>query len=313
MTQELTRDWIPHFLLHRTSSSSPKYEGRGLKTPFLEKGIHRVAKIIKTNYSQWESASKNGLFQKIDARIKVLFFIFLIIIISLKQEIAPEVLIGIFIFFLAWISRLPIFPFYRRVFILGFFFGFLISLPSALNLVTKGKIILPLLSLSRPYDFWIYHIPAEIGITQEGLHGVVMLTLRVMNSVSLVFLILYTTPFPDLMRALKIWKVPDGLLVMTVLSYKYFFLFAKTVEDMHLAKKSRQIRELGKGEVRQWVAGRIALIFGKTQKRSEEIFRAMLSRGFSDSIKIYGFGKLRWQDGCIGFSLLLVGALLLWI
>jgi energy-coupling factor transporter transmembrane protein EcfT len=108
-------------------------------------------------------------------------------------------------------------------------------------------------------------------------------------------------------------KIPDGLLIVATLSYKYFFLFAKTVEDMHLAKKSRLMRELSHGEARRWVAGRIAFIYGKTQKRSEEIFRAMLSRGFSDLIKIYGFRKLNAKDWCVGLSLFLVGVLLLWI
>jgi energy-coupling factor transporter transmembrane protein EcfT len=311
--QELTRDRIPRFLLGRSSSSSPKFEGRGLRTPLFEKGVRHVAEIIKTNYSQWESASKNGLFQKIDARIKILFLIFFVIIVSLKRELPSEVAIGIFVFLLALSSRLNLLHFYKKVFFLGFVFGFLIGIPSALNLVTGGKVIFPILSLPRSYAFWIYHVPAEIGITKEGLLGVAMLTSRVMNSISLVFLILHTTPFPDIMKALKIMKIPDGLLIVATLSYKYFFLFAKMVEDMHLAKKSRLMRELSHGEARRWVAGRIAFIYGKTQKRSEDIFRAMISRGFSDSIKIYGFRKLNAKDGCVGIFFLLLGVLLLWI
>jgi energy-coupling factor transporter transmembrane protein EcfT len=313
MMQQLTRDWIPRFLSDRSSSSSPKFEGRDLKTPLLEKGIHHVAEIIKTNYSQWESASKNGLFQKIDARIKILFLVFFVIIVSLETEIGSEVVIGFFIFLLVLSSRLNLLHFYKRVFFLGFVFGFLIGLPSALNLVTGGKVVFPIISLSRSHDFWIYHIPTEIGITKEGLHGVAMLTSRVMNSISLVFLILHTTSFPDIMKALKIMKIPDAFLIMATLSYKYFFLFAKMVEDMHLAKKSRLMRELSHREARRWVAGRLAFIFEKTRKKSEEIFRAMLSRGFSDSIKIYGFRKLNAQDWCVGLSLFLVGVLLLWI
>jgi energy-coupling factor transporter transmembrane protein EcfT len=145
------------------------------------------------------------------------------------------------------------------------------------------------------------------------MYGVGMLTFRVLNSLSLTLLLLHTTPFSEVMKALKIIKIPDGLLVMMTLSYKYFFLFAHTVEEMHLAKKSRLMRELGSGETRSWIAGRIAFIFGKTRKRSEEIFRAMLSRGFSDSIKIYGFRKLNVKDGGVAISLLLLGVLFLWI
>lgn len=311
--QALAKDWIPPFLIGDTPSGAPEFKGRSLKTPSLEKGICHVAEMIKTNYVLWESASKHGLFQQTDPRIKVLFLVFFIIIVSLKREAEPEILIGLLIFILAWLSHLAIWPFYRRVIILGFIFGFLISLPSSFNLVTEGEIIFPFLSLSGPYHFWVYRIPAEIGMTKEGLYRVVMLTLRVMNSVSLVFLVLHTTPFPDIIKALKIMKIPDSLLVTASLAYKYFFLFTRTVEDMHLAKKSRQMRELHSAETRRWVAGRIAMIFGKTQKKSEDIFRAMLSRGFSNAVKIYGFRKLRAQDWGMGLSLFFIGVLLLWI
>lgn len=268
--------------------------------------------MICANYAQWESASQNGLFQRIDPRVKVLFLIFFVVIVSLKRAILQEVAIGTFVFLLALASRLNLFRFYKKVFFLGFFFGFLIGLPSALNLVARGELLIPLLTLPGPYDVWIYHIPARIGITGEGAHGLAMLTLRVMNSVSIVFLVLHTTTFSDIMKALKIFRIPDGLLMTAILSYKYFFIFARTVQDMHLAKKSKQVKELTRGEARRWVAGRIALIFTRTQKRSEDIFKAMLSRGFSNTIKISGSRKLQALDGCVGLMLLLVGAFLLW-
>jgi energy-coupling factor transporter transmembrane protein EcfT len=179
--------------------------------------------------------------------------------------------------------------------------------------VAEGEMIFPVFHLRQPYSVWIYQIPEEIGITKEGLKGVAMLTLRVMNSLSLVFLLLYTTPFPEIMKALKMLKTPDGLLIITTLSYRTFFLFAKAAEEMHLAKKSRRIRGLSRGEARKWVAGRIAFIFGKTRRRSEEIFQAMVSRGFSDSMKIFGFTKPSPKDWSIGFSLLLIGIFFLWL
>jgi cobalt ECF transporter T component CbiQ len=304
---------IPLFLLDNPSSISPQLKGRSLGTPFLEKGIRHLAEMMKSSYSHWDSASRKGLFQGIDARIKVLFLIFFVIIVSLRKDIEAQALIGIFVFFLVWASRLTIFHFYKRIIFLGFIFGFLISLPSAFNLVGNGEVIFPLFHLSKPYPIWIYQIPEEIGITKEGLYGVAMLTLRVMNSLSLVLLTLYTTPFPEIMKSLKIMKIPDGLLMITTLSYKYFLLFAKTVEDMHLAKKSRLLRKLRRRQARKWVAGRIAFVFVKTRQKSEEIFKAMVSRGFSDSIKIYGFGRLSARDWIASVFLLLIGVLFLWI
>jgi cobalt ECF transporter T component CbiQ len=304
---------IPPFLLKGLSPGPPEVQGRGLGPSFLEKGILYLAEIIRESYTHWDSSSRSGFFQGIDARIKVLFLIFFVITVSLKKDLGPEVLIGIFVFSLAWVSRLPISHLYKRILFLTFIFGFLISVPSAFNLVVNGEVILPVFHLSQSYSFWIYQIPKEIGITKEGVNGVAMLTLRVMNSLALAFLILYTTPFPQIMKALKMMKIPDALLVIATLSYKTFFLFAKTAEDMYLAKKSRRVRELGRREGRRWVAGRIAFLFGKTMRRSEEIYQAMAGRGFSDSVNLYGLKKLRPRDWLVGFSLFLIGIFFLWL
>jgi cobalt ECF transporter T component CbiQ len=236
------------------------------------------------------------LFQRIDARVKVLFLLLFIVIVSLKRDVLPETCIWTFVFVLTLLSRLSILKVYRKVLLLGFVFGFLVALPSAFNVITRGEIIFPIVRLSKPYHFWIYHIPADIGLTREGIYGVAMLTLRVINSLSLSLLVLYTTPFHEIIRALKVLRVPDSFLIIITLCYKYIFIFSKTVEDMHLAKKSRIVRELNQAEAREWIAGRMAFIFRKTRLRCEEVFKAMIGRGFSDSIKFYGFGKMRIAD-----------------
>ncbi len=280
---------------------------------FIDSGIEHLGTVIKTGYVQWELASKNGFFQRLDARVKVLFLIFFIVIVSLKKEIAPEVAITFFVLTLAVLSRLDILNLYRKVFFFGFFFGFLIALPSAFNVITKGNIILPVIHLSKPYDFWIYHIPATVGITEDGISVVAMLTLRVINSVSLSFLVLYTTPFADIIRALKVFRVPDAVLMIITLTYKYIFIFAKTIEDMHLAKKSRTAGGIGNKEAREWIAGRIAFMFKKSRQRCEDVFNAMIARGFSDTVTIYGFKKMNKRDAAAGFVLFSAGIIFLWM
>jgi len=307
------KEQIPRFLLTPSSSDFNGLEGKSLKAPFLEKGIHRLAEMITTAYSQWEFASRQGFFQKLDSRIKVLFLVCFIIIVSLKKDIGSEILIGAFILLLALLSRLDLPRFYKRILLLGSIFGFLMALPSVLNLFREGELILTILRFPGPYRFWIYDIPDRIGITREGLHGMVMLTLRVVNSLSITFLVLYTTSFAEIVKALKIFRLPDPFLIILSLAYKYLFLFGRTVEEIHLAKKSRLLKELSRREARQWIAGRMAFMFKKTRLRAEEVFKAMLCRGFSDSIKIPETSKLKKRDWAVGTALLLAGGLLLWI
>jgi len=214
---------------------------------------------------------------------------------------------------LATVSRLDLVSLYKRVIFFGFFFGFLIALPSSLNLIRPGHVVLPIVSLAKSYNFWIYHIPRDIGVTREGLRGVAMLTARVANSVSLSLLVLYTTPFTEIIRALKVLRVPDTFLMVINLAYKYIFIFAKTVEDMHLAKKSRMVGAADDDEARQWIAGRIGLIFTRTQLKCEELHKAMLSRGFSGDVRLRGFRTATARDYVTGLFLLAAGLFFLWI
>jgi cobalt/nickel transport system permease protein len=307
------RNEIPSFLLSTPSSLPPERGGGKVSMSYIDKGIESFAGILKEGYDQWESASGKGFFFELDTRIKVVFWLFFILVVSLKKEILPELGVFCTVFVILVLSRANLVTFYRKVFVLGFFFGFLISFPSSLNLITHGNVILTVITLPKAYDFWLYHIPRVIGFTSEGVSVVSILTLRVVNSLSLSFLILYTTPFPEIIKALKVLKVPDAFLIIISLTYKYIFIFARIVTDMHLAKKSRLAGALKSAEARNWIAGRIAVIFKKTQLKCDDVFKAMIGRGFSGEIKLYQYQKITGRDWALGFFLLALGSLILWV
>lgn len=303
---------IPPFLLEKPSLVAPQ-GGGVVKVPFIDKSISHLAGVIRTSYFQWDTASQAGFFQGLDGRVKVLFLAFFLVIVSLKKDLTGQSAIFLFVMFLVAVSGLSLVVIYRRVLFFGFIFGFLVAFPASLNVITKGDVVLHIVSLDSAHDLWIYHIPKDIGLTKEGLTGVSILTMRVMNSLSLTLFVLYTTPFTEIIRALKVMGVPDAFLVIINLAYKYIFIFARTVEDMHLAKKSRQVGAIGDSEARRWVAGRLALLFRKTQIRCEEIFKAMLSRGFSGEVRLPGFRRLSRRDWAAGASVAILGAVFLWI
>ena len=288
---------IPSFLLEKPANGLRMRKTPSLGSSFVDKGLSYIAGVVKAGYIQWELASTKGFLQKFDARAKVFFLFFFMGIISFKQSAYAEMSIGVFIFALVVFSGLNVASFYKRVFFFGFFFGFVVALPASLNTITSGEIVMRLFELPKSYDFWGYHIPRQIGLTRPGITGVMMLTLRVANSVALSLLVISTTPFPLLIKALKVLRVPDVFLMILTLTYKYIFIFAGIIENMYLAKKSRLARRPNGVDGRMWVAGRIAFIFKKTQLRCEEVFKAMLSRGFSDDMRFYGcrlFGRGDW-------------------
>jgi energy-coupling factor transporter transmembrane protein EcfT len=195
---------------------------------------------------------------------------------------------------------------YKKVLLLGFFFGFLLSVPSALNVIVPGRVVIPLVTLSASYDFWIYHIPQVIGITEEGVSRVSILTLRVIDSLSISFLVLYTTPFAEIIKALKIFRVPDTFLLIITMTYKYIYTLAGIVSDMYLAKKARLAAVTGNREAREWIAGRVAFIFKRTGAECDEVYKAMTARGFSGEIRLHHHRKLEKSDWITGASLFCV-------
>lgn len=301
---------IPAFLLAPSLPPLAAPSRARRRSSFVDQGMQYLAAFLRTTYLQWEMAQRDGLLQRLDARVKVLFLVFMVVAVSFKKTLLPELAVSGLVFFLAALSRLNLFEFYKRVLMLAFFFGFLLALPACLNLFAPGTLVLPLLHFSRAHDLWIYHLPAVVGVTREGLHTVALLTARVSASVGLSLLVAYTTPLAELIGALKAFRVPGPFLMVMTLSLKFIFVFVRTLEEMYLAQKSRTIA-VSAAQGRAWVTGRMAFLFRKTQHRYGEVFKAMLSRGFAGEVSAYAPRRLRPVDW-LGGGLLLGTALLVW-
>jgi len=304
---------IPGFLLCTPVQAHGAEERVTSRSSYIEKGIGHLSEMITRGYLNVGQESGKGFFQKLDPRVKVIFLIFFVVIVSLKRHIFPEAVMALFVFLMVASSRIHLVQFYKKIVGLTFVFGFLVVFPSAFNIVTPGELILPVIHLSQPYKFVIYHIPEEIGLTRQGIDGVTMLCLRMMNSLAISLLVIHTTPFHKIIKALQGFRVPQALLLVITLSYKYIFIFAKTIEGMYFARKSRLVGMARDDEARIWAAGRIAHIFRKAMSRYEEVFKAMVARGFAEEVRLSDIGELTAVDMISGGFFLLMGIFLLWM
>jgi len=304
---------LPPFLLKKNTPAAVG-SGRGrVRYAYLERGIAGISAMIRKCFFDPSCSSQNGWLQKTDARVKVIFLAFLIVLVSIKTRIESELAIAAVLAVLAVFSGVGVVRFYGRVLRYTFLFGLLVTFPAMFNVVTPGDVLLPVIELARPHQWWLYHIPREIGITSQGLQSVCLLNLRILNSITAASLIVQTTPFNDIVKALKVFKVPETLLLIVTLSHKYIFILTRTIDDMFLARKSRLAGTADNSEARAWVAGRLGALFRRSRVRYEEIFRAMQSRGFRDEVKLSAFGRPDAPSlffGCIFFT---AGFVLLWI
>ena len=79
--------------------------------------------------------------------------------------------------------------------------------------------------------------------------------------------------------------VPRVFVMTLSMTDRYLFVFLQAIQDMYRARKSRTIRPGSSSEARSWTATRIGMMFKKSMDMSEDIYQAMLSRGFQGEFR----------------------------
>lgn len=271
---------IPSFLL-KPEQRAPVNTTRKGHLTFIDRTLNNLASFIKAGYNQSYTASTKGFLQQFNAGIKLVFLCWNLVIIGLWPNIYYQLLVAALLFFLFYFSRIRLGQVYRRIAIIAFFFGFLIAVPAVFNFITPGKIIFTLVRFDTGNRFWIYHIPQVIGITKEGCLILLLFFIRVTNSITLTLLTIYTTPIHEIVRSLKKVRVPGMFLMVITLCFKFIFILAATAEDTFMALKSRWWQKSKHLASQRIVAGRVAYIFRRSWTKYEEVYMAMVSKGFS--------------------------------
>jgi cobalt/nickel transport system permease protein len=91
-------------------------------------------------------------------------------------------------------------------------------------------------------------------------------------------LLIATTPLTPLLAALESLRMPRLLILVVQFLYRYLFVISEQAQHMRLAAQSR-------GSSRRHgftaAAGALSVLFARSWERSDGIYRAMLSRGFT--------------------------------
>jgi cobalt/nickel transport system permease protein len=298
---------IPAFLLTEEIKFAAKSDKGKLKLGFIDRTLKKITSFVSDSIVQYESADHKSIFRRISAPAMLLFFIGWIICISLTHTIRGQLFFSAAIFLFMLISGSSVRFVYGKILLLSILFGLFIMIPAAFNIFSPGQIILPIIKMETAKSFLIYHIPAEIGITKEGALIVIRMFLKVMNSISLTFFILYTVSFNRLVKALHSIKIPAVFILILTLSYKYIFILSHTVEEMYMALKARWMGNVDQGKTRRIIAGRIGFLYKKSWGRYEDTYRAMLSRGYTGDLKIAGTEKPNIKDMAIISFIIAIG------
>jgi len=251
---------------------------------FLDKTLLAVAQVAERSFFSEEHARMQGLLQSLDVRVKLLTFLFLLILVSfLHAPLSLWCLSGVAIV-LALASRIPPGIFLARVWLFVPLVSAAIVLPALLNIVTPGEPLWVVVTLDRSYSWGPYLLPQEIAVTRQGLWGSIIFISRVGASLSFAVLLTMTTRWSDIFAGLRALLVPRIFVMTLSMTHRYLFVLLRLIQDMYRARKSRTVHALSAADERGWVASRIGVIFRRSIEMSNDIYLAMLSRGYHGDI-----------------------------
>ena len=162
----------------------------------------------------------------------------------------------------------------------------MVAIPAALSVITPGHIVVPL-------GTWF---GTPVGFTAQGLTAAALMVMRAATSISVVVLLTITTPWPRLLAALRALRVPRAFVLVLGLAYRYLFHLLTSVADMYEARKARAPRDRDVARGRAFVAATAGATFGKAHALSEEVYLAMVARGYRGQATAIDRGSLAAAD-----------------
>jgi cobalt/nickel transport system permease protein len=156
--------------------------------------------------------------------------------------------------------------------------------------------------------------PWGLTITDAGLARFLSILGRSLLSLQMAILMTATTPFPDILHALRHLHVPAILVSIIAFMYRYLFVLVDEVARLLRARAARSAQRPGHqgGGTIFWrakVTGHMAgQLFIRSLDRSDRVYQAMLARGYQGTLLTMNPHQMRPLDWAVlfGFGTLLL-------
>ncbi len=306
---------IPEWLKYQTSDIRLQTLSKKPKEIFLDKTLRHVLSFTEDVMFNENVSARRGLLQGIEPGLKILSLILFIIVLSLQRSVSGIVIFLILSLFLMSLSRIPLSLFLKRLFPVSLFTA-IIAFPATFNFIVSGDPLLILYEFNASHKVGPVEIPAVISLTRQGVFSALTLTLRVVTSLSILFLITLTTPPNGLIKTIT-YFMPGTLKLIVSVSYRYIFFLVQKVEQLIMGIRSRNISAVSVPVRQRLVASRMGLLFSLSLRLSNDLGRAMESRGYRFGVKSLEFrvlthdSKLKTHDFLwLIFSIIFTGVML---
>jgi cobalt/nickel transport system permease protein len=255
---------------------------------FIERSIMSALCFFKESILSDEYAATRGWLQSLDPRIKAVTFVLFVLLVALSRQITGIAAIYALCLIMARSSGVNLKFFLKRTWIFIPLFSLFIAIPALFSVFTPGEPV---------FNFNILGL--NFIITRPGVSGAVLFVSRVVTSVSLVILLSLTTRHAELLNVLRFFGIPQVFVLTIGMCYRYIYLFAEIVENTFRAIKSRVGFAVQYQKGQGLVSWNIANLWHRSLQMNEQVYSAMLSRGYSGEPKVLhkfktGLGDWVW-------------------
>jgi cobalt ECF transporter T component CbiQ len=245
-----------------------------------------------------EVARRPGLLQSLDPRVRVVGVLCLVLAVTLTHRISVVLALFVIAVLLGILSKITLATLATRVWLVVLFFTGVIAIPALF--LTPGEPI-----FASP--------DGSLAITRQGLATALLLIARVETAVTLTTVLVLTTSWMHVLKALRAFHVPQEVVMMLAMTHRYVFLLAETAGQMFESRQSRTVGVLDRTSQRRVAARTAGVLLSKSVELSNDVFLAMQSRGFRGDAKVLSDFRMRSSDFVGLAAFLLIAALAVWM
>jgi cobalt ECF transporter T component CbiQ len=247
---------------------------------FVERSVDALLDAMERSMQADRLASAGGLMQHVDPRAKVVGILALISAVALARKPGAVAMILAGSVLLALVSRLPLRDIAARAW--GGTLVFTLALAVPALFLTPGRVI------ARG--------PAGLEMTETGARTAMMLVLRVETAVTLALILVISTPWARVLRALRVLHIPLVFVVILEMTNRFIHVLLQTAHEMFESRRSRRVGTLPAAEARRAMAWSGGVLLSKSLAISDEVYLAMQSRGFRGELRVLDEPRMRARD-----------------
>ena len=266
------------------------------KKSFIGRTIEEIIEFMETTFFSEVYSRRKGLLQSLDPRIKLVSILTVIVATSLIRDLRLLIFVYTLTLLFSYLSKIDVMFFIKRVWLFIPIFSGIIAIPMIFNIFLPGDPLIRLAYLGPGSHLGPFSLPESIYITRQGVNAAVIFTMRVATCVSFTVLLFLTTPQQILFKSFRSIGVPKIYVFTLGMTYRYIFVLTNLVRDMYIAKKARTIKSRSMFEEQKWVGGRIGYVLIRSLGMSEEVYKAMKSKGYNGDVRTMQEFKMRNRD-----------------